>query len=743
MAWRPSRRDFVKGSSAALALVMVGCDCEGDDDDDGPARTVREIAEPTIEASSWHMSVCPYCGVGCGLDVGVADNRVVAVRGMEDHPVNRGEICLLGQNLLGILETDDRLLHPMRKGAGGMEQISWDQASDTVAERIRATIDEHGPDSFAMYVSASEYLEEYYVYNKFVKGCLGTNNLESSARLCWASGVVGLVKAFGGDSPPCAYEDFDHADLFFVAGYNLAESKPVIFRRMMRSRQRTQAPIIVVDPRVTDTASRADLHLQIKPGADVALHNAIAHVLIGEGLIDEGEARGLTDNFDELREHVTSFSPGAVADVTGLTAEEITRAAHMVGEAEAGLFMWGQGLNQSSIGTRKVTTLLNLVFITNNVGRPGAGPMAITGQGSAMGLREVGALPHLLPGFRKVTEEQDRAEIAEIWGVPPARIRPTPGKPISMILEGIERGEIKVLWIIHSNPAATFPDSTWARRVLEQTEFLIVQDAYHPTETTQLADLVLPGAQWAEKGGTLTNSERGLNLIEQAVQPPGEARPDLDIVMDVARRMGFRDEFAYENTEAIFEEYKRCTTGRACDITGVSYERLRRDRGIQWPVPTPDHPGTVRRFVDRDFPRGKVHLNLYEHQAPAEVPDDTYPLNLITGLVGMQYHSRTRTGKIPALARAVPEPFVDMHANDARVAGVADGDHVYVESRRGRVRARARVNETIRAGSVFMPYHFGSLSGPDQAVNALTIRAFDESAKQPEYKACAVRVVTT
>jgi len=660
---------------------------------------------------------------------------------MEEHPVNRGEICLLGQNLLGILNTDDRLTHPMRKGASGFERISWEEASTNIAEKIRATIEEHGPDSFAMYVSASEYIEEYYVYNKFVKGCLGTNNLESSARLCWASGVVGLVKAFGADSPPCAYEDFDHADLFFVAGYNLAESKPVIFKRLMRSRARTNAALIVVDPRVTVTASRADLHLQIRPGADVALHNAIAHVLIAEGLIDEAEARGLTDNYDELREHVSGFSPGAVADVTGLSAEEITRAATMIGEADAGLFMWGQGLNQSSIGTRKVTTLLNLVFITNNVGRPGAGPMAITGQGSAMGLREVGALPHLLPGFRKVADDRHRAEVAEIWGVDPARISPRPGKPISSILEGIERGEIKVLWIIHSNPAATFPDSAWVRRILEQTELLIVQDAYHPTETTELADLLLPGAQWAEKGGTLTNSERGLNLIERAVTPQGEARPDLEIVMDVARRMGFTSELPYEDTEAVFEEYKRCTAGRACDISGVTYERLRRDRGIQWPIPTADHPGTVRRFVDREFPHGKVHLNLYGHEEPAEVPDEEYPLNLITGLVGMQFHSRTRTGKIATLTRAAPEPFVDIHPQDARRAGVSDGAHAYVESRRGRVRARVQVDESIRVGSVFVPYHFGRLAGPDQMVNVLTNRAFDESAKQPEYKACAVRIV--
>ncbi|MDH5490689.1 MAG: nitrate reductase [Myxococcales bacterium] len=731
-----TRRGFLKGTSASLALVLIGCECSGD----GTPQTMRGVAIEGREPSSWHASACPYCGVGCGLEVGVADDQVVGVRGMPEHPVNRGRICLLGQNLVGIHGTEDRLLYPSKRVGDRLERLSWEQASSEVAQRLGAIVEAHGPDSIAMYVSASEYIEEYYVYNKFMKGCLGTNNLESSARLCWASGVVGLVKAFGADSPPCAYEDFDHADLFFVAGYNLAASKPVLFRRLMESRARSRAALIVVDPRKTETASRADLHLQIRPGADVALHNAIAHVLFAEGLVKETEARAITENYDALAAHVARFSPAEAASVTGLSAEEIVRAARMIGEADAGLFLWGQGLNQSSIGTRKVTTLLNLVFLTDQIGRPGAGPMAITGQTGAMGLREVGALPHLLPGFRKVSEEEDRQQIAEIWGVDPSRLSAQPGKPIPAILEGIERGEIKALWVIHSNPAATFPDSHWVRSVLERTELLIVQDAYHPTETSRYADYLLPGAQWAEKGGTLTNSERGMSLIEQAVPPPGEARADLEIVMDIGRRMGFERELAYESGEAIFEEYKRCTAGRVNDIQGLSYARMQREPGLQWPIPSADHPGTPRRFVDRRFPKGKVRLNLYEHQEPVEPPDDDYPLVLITGLLGMQYHSRTRTRHIPALARAAPEPRLTIHPEDAARHGVREGAYLRIASRRGSVRARAVLSDEIREGAVFLPYHFGYGAGEDQAVNALTIRAFDESAKQPEYKACAVRI---
>jgi anaerobic selenocysteine-containing dehydrogenase len=686
------------------------------------------------------MSICPYCGVGCGVEIGVAEDRVIAVRGMKDHPVNRGDLCALGANLLGMLHADGRLLHPMKRVGNSFERIGWDEARRTVAHRISDTIAEHGPDAFAMYVSASEHVEEYYVYNKLVKGCLGTNNLESSARLCWASGVTGLVQAFGADSPPCAYDDLEHADLFVVSGYNPASSKPVLFRRLLAAKRGGAAKLIVIDPRTTPTAAKADAHLRIAPGTDVALHNAIAHVLIRDGFVDEEEARRLTRNYDQLEQHVAQDTPAHASRVTGLREEQITEVARMIGRADAALFLWGQGLNQSRVGTRKVTTLLNLAFMTGNVGKPGAGPLAVTGQSGAMALREVGALPHLLPGLRLVSDDNARSDIGDIWGVDPDRIAPKPGKTLPEILRAIGEGTIKALWVIHANPAATFPDTAWARSVLARTEFLVVQDCYHPTETSRLAHIVLPAAQWGEKTGVVTNSERGLNLVEQAVSPPGEAKADHEIVMDIAREMGFGRHFDYASTEDIFDEYRSCTAGRPCDIGGVTYARLARDKGIQWPVPTADHPGTKRRFTDRRFPDGKLALGLHRHEGPAEAPDQDYPLLLITGLVAAQFHSRTRTGRVERLNRAVPEPFVEIHPRDAEELAVDDGDRVEVSSRRGRIHAVARVTETMREGAIFVPYHFGDLAGPDQAVNSLTIRSFDERAHQPEFKACAARV---
>ncbi len=730
-----NRRDFLKLTAGLGAVTVVGFD---------PLfGTIKEaFAEGAPQADQWFMSICPYCGTGCGVDVGVAQGKVVAVKGMADHPINKGELCVLGKNLVGMLHSDDRLLFPMKRDGEQFKQIAWNEAIETVATKFKETIEKHGADSVAMYISASEYIEEYYIYNKFVKGCLGTNNLESSARLCWASGVVGLVKAFGADSPPCAFEDIELADLFFVAGYNPSSSKPIFFKRLMKAKKANKTTMIVVDPRKTDTAKKADVHLQIKPGTDVVLHNALVNVLISNGLINETEAKRITRDFDKLKTHVEKYTPKYASEITGLSEKQIIETAKMIGKSKGALFMWGQGLNQSRIGTRKVTSLLNIPFITGHIGKPGAGPMAVTGQSTAMSLRETGALPHILPGFRKVDDEKARNEIAQIWGVESSKISPKAGKTIADILKSIENGEIKALWVIHSNPVATFPDTQWVRETFKKLDFLVVQDCYHPTETSQYAHILLAGSQWSEKGGTMTNSERGLNLIEQAVQPLGESKADLDIVMEVARKMGFEKQFAFKNNEEIFEEFKLTTKGRVNDISGLNYARLKKEKGIQWPVPTPDHVGTKRRFIDRSFPGtdGKLNLTVNEHLEPAEIPNAEYPLWLITGLVNEQFHSRTRTAKIPALNKAIPAPFVEIHPEDAKQLKIKDGDMLKVSSKRGSVKARATLTEFILKGTIFIPYHFGHLAGEEQAVNNLTNRSFDEAAKQPEYKAAAVKI---
>ncbi len=679
-----------------------------------------------------HTSICPLCGVGCGVDVEVAGNRVVTVRGTPGHAVSQGNLCALGHNLPPMVNAGDRAVHPLIRRGDGLTRTSWDEAGRHVAERITEIVDRRGPEAVAMYISASEYLEEYYVYNKLMKGCLGSNNLESSARLCWASGVVGITKSLGEDAPPCTFEDIEEADLCVISGYNPAVSKPVLFRRLLRARNERGLKLVVIDPRRTATAKAADLHLMLAPGSDVLLHHALGRELLVSGSIDEAAARERTVDFEAWASQVRKHPASEVAQRCGLDPTRIVELAEWIAHANAALFTWGQGLNQSRIGTRKVTTFLNLPFVTGHFGRPGAGPLAVTGQTGAMALREVGALPHLLPGFRLVSDPRARKDIARIWGMPDDRISARPGLTLPGILRAIDAGEIEALWVIHANPAATFPDTRWTEDVLGRTPFLVVQDCVHPTATSILADVVLPAASWPEKGGTTTHSARGMHLVEAAVPPPGEARPDQDIVIDIANRMGFGEHFDFADQEAIYDEFRSCTAGRPNDLTGLDRARMKREPGLQWPVPGPDHPGTKRRFQDGQLPRSGLRLHIDDHSEPAEPPDDEYPLWLISGAAAGQYHSGNRSSQAPRLA-AMARPWLEMHPDDAEQAGVSDGQTVELQTRRGRLDTTLHVSEDIRPGAIFLPYHFGA--------NLLTHRAFDEFADQPEYKACAARVV--
>jgi len=661
------------------------------------------------------------------------------VRGLADHPASQGRLCHLALTLPEMLAAGGRLAHPMVRRGGILARTTWDDALQTVADQLRDLREARGSGAFAMYISASEYIEEYYVYAKFVKGCLGTNNLESSARLCWASGVSGIVNALGADAPPCTYEDLERADLHVLSGYNLSESKPVLYRRLIEARSATAARLLVVDPRNTALAARADLHLRIRPGRDVALHNAIARELIRRGCVPPA-ARAQIEDLDALTRVVEPYTLERVSEMTGLSKGQIEQAADMLAEAERGLFLWGQGLNQSSHGTAKVSTFLNLALLTGNIGKVGAGPLAITGQTSAMSLREVGALPHLLPGFRSVTSRADREEMAALWDVEAGDLSGQPGKKLPEILEAIETGEIRALWVIHANPAATFPDTQWTRAVLEKLDLLIVQDSYHPTQTTALAHILLPAAQWGEKTGTMTNSARGISLAEQVLEPPGEARADWRIVHDVAKRMGFGRQLDFADEEAIFEEYKRCTRGRSNDIRGLSYDRLRSEGTLQWPVPVDAHPGTPRRFLDGDFPLGTLRLGCFELEDAGEEPDAAYPLVLITGVHAPHYHSGTRTGRVRSFAGRPLEPHVDVHPADAAALGLEEGESVEVTSRRSCLRLRVHVTDGVPPGAVFVPYHSGGGAGDAPNVNALTRRSFDSVAMQPEYKYGCVRL---
>jgi formate dehydrogenase alpha subunit len=691
-------------------------------------------------------SVCPYCAVGCGLLVEARDGVVWRVRGDPSHPANRGRLCAKGALLPGTLRTPDRLLVPQARSSRDQpfRRATWDEALALVAGRFRAIIAEDGPDAVAFYGSGQLPTEDYYLLGKLAKGFIGTNNQDTNSRLCMASASAAYAAAFGVDGPPCSYDDVEAADCFLILGANVEACHPVLFQRLQaRKRARPRkVRVIVVDPRRTRTAELADLHLPIRPGTDVALLNAFLHELALEGLVDRAFIEAHTEGWQAVRETVRRYPPERVAALCGVDAEAIRAAALLYGRARAALSLWAMGANQSVAGVDKNLALINLALATGNLGRPGAGPFSLTGQPNAMGGREVGGLAHTLPGHRLVANPAHRAEMERFWRVPPGRISSRPGLTAVELFRAVGEGRVRALWIIGTNPAASMPDAGRVARALERAELVVVQDAYHPTETTRFAHVLLPAAQWSERTGTMTNGERRICLLEQAVPPPGEALPDWQILCRFAREMGFGEAFAYRDVEEIFEELKETTRGRDLDFTGVTYVRLREEGGVRWPFPQGAHADTPVLYGDGRFPTpsGRARFVPVEQRPPAEPADAAYPLVLTTGRVKDQWHTRTRTGKEPKLVKACPEPYVELHPDDAARLGVRAGRLVEVRSRRGALRLPARITRAVRPGVVFVPFHWGALWSPETAVNEATIDACDPVSGEPELKHCAVHV---
>ncbi|MBI3320305.1 MAG: nitrate reductase, partial [Candidatus Omnitrophica bacterium] len=577
---------------------------------------------------------------------------------------------------------------------------------------------------------------------KFAKGFLGTNNVDSNSRLCMASAVSGYVTSLGADAPPGCYADIELADCFLLIGTNTAACHPVTFERIRR--RKLGAPkrvkVIVADPRKTRTAEIADVYLPLRPGTDVALLNAMLQVIVRERLIDTSFIQRHTTGWEQLQTVIDRYPPEHAARVCGLDAEEIHRAALLFGKANAAMSFWAMGLNQSTHGTAKNNCVINLHLATGQIGRAGAGPFSLTGQPNAMGGRETGGLAHLLPGHRVVVKEQDRRDVEALWGLPEGRIAPQPGLSAVELFRALARGRVKSVWIIATNPMVSLPNLTIAQQAMAKADLVIVNDIYHPTETTRLADVILPAAQWSERDGTVTNSERCISYVEKAIDPPGEVLPDWTILCRFAKAFGVGDAFAFRSAEDVYEEYKRFTRGRDLDIGGVTYERLKQ-APLQWPCPTPHHRSTMRRYTDGTFahPDGKAQFLAQAYEEPAERTDEQFPMILTTGRVRDQWHTMTRTGKIPVLLRSEPEPFIECHPADATRLGIADGDLITVRSRRGCARAHCRLTQAIRPGTCFMPFHWGSLRG-DAVVNQATVEAFDPISKQPELKFCAVRI---
>ena len=689
-------------------------------------------------------TICPYCGVGCGLAVKVRNGRILEVKGDKEHPSSLGGICPKGAQIDEIVATPNRLTKAqIRNGRSSQfTPVTVDAALTRIAAEFRDIVGKYGPDAVSFYISGQLTTEAQYAFNKLAKGVIGTNNLDANSRLCMASAASAYKLAFGSDGPPTCYEDIEHAECFLIVGANMAECHPVLWQRVKRRASRKRVRVIVVDPRRTPTAQAAHLHLAIKPGTDVALLNAMLHVLCMQGWTSERFISGHTEGWKELRSLVEAWPPERAAAVCGITAQEIQRAAFWFGQSAETLSLWTMGVNQSTAGVAKNLALVNLHLATGKVGRPGSGPFSLTGQPNAMGGREVGYLSSQLPGYREVTNAQHREQVAKIWGVPAGRINAHAGLDAVRLFEALETGRVKAIWIVGANPLATMPNSNQIRRALDRARLVVVQDCYHPTETSRLAHVLLPAAMSLEVEGTMTNSERRISLMQPCVAPPGDARPDWEFAARFAALFGYEEQFSYSSASDIFEEHKRCCAEiYPLQMNGISYRRLKRN-AVQWPCPTGSHSGLSRRYRKKQFATlsGRARFHAVDYVPPADSLTEGFPLALNTGRLSGHWHTRTKTGHVAKLNKISPGPFVSAHPSDATALKLAEGDAVRLVSRRGFVCTTLKLDPGIRPGTLFMPFHWGQLHDEDGCVNTVTHGENDPISHEPGLKFSAVRL---
>ncbi|HWY85282.1 MAG TPA: nitrate reductase [Gemmataceae bacterium] len=687
-------------------------------------------------------SVCPYCGVGCRLRFEGADGQVSRVRGVEMAPANLGGMCAKGAQLGPTIHTHDRLSQPQLRLSrhDAFEPVDWNTALRYVAEIFGNILNMHGPEAVAFYGSGQLDSETVYLITKLFKGYLGCNNTDSNSRLCMAAAVAGYKTSLGSDGPPTCYDDIELADVIVIMGSNTAEAHPVTFDRIRASKKaRPEQQIVVIDPRRTATAAVADLYLPVQPGGDIALLNALGRMLLTMGAVDRDFIAAHTRGFEEYRQFLMAQDIGDLCKVAGVPAGELFALASRIAQSGSVLSFYCMGLNQSTVGMWKNNSLINLHLLTGQIGKPGSGPFSLTGQPNAMGGREGGLLSHQLPGYRTVEDEKHRADAEHFWGRSPGTISTKVGLTAVEMFRAMEKGQLKAIWIAGTNPAVSLPDLHHVRRAFQKAQLVVVQDAYHPTETSRLADVLLPVAQWGEKEWTSTNSERMVAYSPKLWEPPGEALPDWEILARFAQTLGFKT-FNYASAGEVWDEFIQLTAGRPCDMAGATAARLRKQSSLQWPCPTPDHPGSKRRYLDRKFasPDGRAVFLARDHKEPREVPDHEFPFVLTTGRLYSHWHTLTRTAKAEKLMKREPQPFVEINPEDAARLQVGEGDLLQISSRRGTVQLPARLRDGVLPGMVFLPFHWGDDYSAGNAANYLTISAIGRVAKQPELKFCAV-----
>jgi len=692
-------------------------------------------------------STCCYCGVGCGVIITSENDKITHVKGDPDHPANFGRLCTKGATLHKTAKLDARALYPelRRHRNEPRKRVSWDESLNFVVDQFADIIEQHGPDAVAFYISGQLLTEDYYVFNKLSKGLIGTNNVDTNSRLCMSSAVSGYKKTLGADAPPACYEDIDHTQCLFIAGSNTAYAHPIIFRRIEDAKAKNpDMKIVVVDPRRTDTAQLADLHLAIQPGTDVALFNGMLHVMLWEGLLDMHYIQQHTEGFDTLKDTVREYTPKMVADICGIDEQDIVQAAKWFGLGPT-LSMYCMGLNQSIHGTEKNGTLINLHLATGQIGKPGAGPFSLTGQPNAMGGREVGGMANLLSAHRDLNNAEDRQEVAKLWGI--EEVPATPGKTAVEMFDAVESGEIKAIWIACTNPAHSMPDLNKVHQALEQAELVVLQDAFNNTDSNQFADVVLPATTWGEKEGTVTNSERCITRLQSAAPKSGEAKHDWEITVDFAQRLEKKlarekSLFPYPDTESIFNEHRETTRDRDLDITGLSYDILEKQGPQQWPFKTGEQQGKKRLYADGVFEtaNGKAQFTIATYKPTADKTNAKQPLHLLTGRLRDQWHGMSRTGTIAQLYNHVEAPVLSMNEDDMQRRQLKDNDIVKISNKRGELNVRIQSSNEMMPAQTFLPMHWGSQFMQGLGANALMPAEFDASSKQPELKHSAIKL---
>ena len=670
------------------------------------------------------MTTCPYCGVGCQFDLNVKDGKVGKVTSNPDAGVNGMALCVKGRYGYEFIHHPDRLTKPLVKSDGQFVETTWDKALNLVAQKFADVRRRHGSDAFAVLASAKATNEENYLIQKFARAVMGTNNVDHCARLCHASTVTGLATAFGSGAMTNSIVDLEQAKAILVIGSNTSEQHPVIGTRIRRA-VRHGAKLIVADPRAIDLANMATIYLRQRPGTDIALLNGLAHIILHSEWGDDPFIAARTEGFEEWRTVIKQYTPARVSEITGVSVEDLCAAARLYGENKPAAIYYAMGITQHTVGHNNVLAVANLAMLTGNIGKPGAGVNPLRGQNNVQGACDVGALPDFYTGYQKVIADTSREKFEKAWAV---KLPPRPGLTVTEMFDAAHDGQVKAMWIIGENVALSDPDSTHVREALEHLDFLVVSELFM-TETAQLADVALPAASFAEKDGTFTNTERRVQRVRKAIEPPGHARADWEIVCDLAQRMSATPDWNYNAPSQIMDEIASLTPQYA----GIAYERLETS-GLQWPVPSQEHPGTPILHTEK-FTRGKGLFSPVEHQEPAETPDAEFPFTLTTGRILQHYHTGSMTHRVPGLETLAPEEHVEVNPNDAARMGLNDSDWVRVTSRRGTVKARVWLTERVGPGLVFMTFHYAEALG-----NVLTNPAVDPIAKIPEFKVCAVRV---